>query len=260
MLRGLPPLAFLVPFVVVYAGLVNLGTYFLNLQVFVDVIRRGPKGARGVALTFDDGPHPEHTLEVLDILDEYGAKATFFVIGEKAARHPDVVCEIARRGHDLAVHSYTHDRFLNMRNERRIEREIVDTARVIEDLAGQRPRFFRPPVGFTSPRTTVGVRALAINVVGWTARAYDGLDFTTPEHIVARIAPKLCDGAIVLLHDAPERGERRPASLGALRRLLEVMRSRSLEAVALQSWIPALDADGSLRKLPSRSNSALPVA
>ena len=260
LLIGLPPLGFLVPFVIVYVGLINLGTYFLNLQVFVDVISRGPKGARGVALTFDDGPHPTHTREVLDLLDEAGAKATFFVVGEKAARYPEVIREIARRGHELAGHSYTHDRFLNMRAERRIECEIADTARVIEELTGQRTRFFRPPVGFTSPRTTVGVRALATNVVGWTARAYDGLSFTTAAHIVERITPRLADGAIVLLHDSPERGDRRPASVEALRGLLEAMRTRSLTAVSLSAWLPALEAEGTLRKALARSNATLPLA
>lgn len=258
--KGPPPLAFLVPFAVVYVALINLGTYFLNLGVFLDVVSRGPRGVKGVALTFDDGPHPVHTRRVLDILDEHGAKATFFVIGEKAARHPDVIREIAARGHDLAIHSFTHDRFLNMRHESRIEREIADTARIIEELTGQKTRFFRPPVGFTSPRTTMAVRALGVDVVGWTARAYDGLGMTTGARIVERIAPSLEDGSIVLLHDAPERGEQMPASVDALPGLLAAMRERGLAGVALGAWLGALEAEGSLRKLLTYSKPALPLA
>lgn len=254
-----PPLGFLVPFAVVYAALINLGTYFLNLQVFLDVISRGPRGARGVALTFDDGPHPVHTRAVLDLLDEFGAKATFFVVGEKAAAHPDVLREIAARGHDLGSHSYTHDRLLNMRHERRIVREIEDTARVIEEHTGQETRLFRPPVGFTSPRTTIAVRRLGMNVIGWTERAYDGLGLTTPARIVERLAPGLHDGAIVLLHDSPERGDAQPASVGALRGLLEILRDRGLRAVALGAWLPALEAEGSLRTNVPHSKPALPL-
>lgn len=257
---GTPPLSFLIPFALVYAALINLGTYFLNLGVFLDVISRGPRGARGVALTFDDGPHPVHTRRVLDLLDEFGAKATFFVIGEKAAAHPDVIRTIAERGHDLGVHSYTHDRFLNMRNERRIARELADTARVLEASTGRRTSLFRPPVGFTSPRTTIAVRELAMDVIGWTARAYDGLGMTTPARIVERVAPALADGAIVLLHDAAERGDAQPASVDALRGLLEAMRARNLAGVGLSAWLPALAATGALRGPVAYSNHRVPLA
>src|SRR5260221_5615276 len=102
--RGLPPLGVTVPLALVLAVLINLGTYFPNLEVFVDAVSRGPRGAKGVALTFDDGPHAVHTRTVLDLLDEYGAKATFFVLGVKAEANLDLLADIARRGHDLAIH------------------------------------------------------------------------------------------------------------------------------------------------------------
>lgn len=231
-----PPLAFLVPFFLLYATTVNLGTFFLNLQAFVDTVSRGPEGARGVALTFDDGPHPIHTREVLDVLDAHGARATFFVIGDKAAAHPDVVREIAARGHWVATHTMHHDRFLNLREERSIERDIEASRDLIESLTGQRPSLFRPPVGFTSPRVRVAVRRLGLTVVGWTLRAYDGLAVTTAAAIVRRIVPRLGDGAIVLLHDAAEVGDRRPPTLDALPAILEAMKERRLEAVSISSW------------------------
>jgi peptidoglycan/xylan/chitin deacetylase (PgdA/CDA1 family) len=252
-IAGAPPLWFTIPLALAYATMINLGTYFPNLQVFLDVISHGPPGARGVALTFDDGPHPAHTRQVLDILDEYGAKATFFIIGTKAEAHPEVIRDIAARGHDLAVHGYTHDRFLNMRRERRIADDVAKTAAIIERLGGQKTVLFRPPLGFTSPRTTVVVREIAANVIGYSARAYDGLDVTNAARIVSRIAPRLEDGAIVLLHDAAERGDRRPASVDALRGILEEMKSRGLAGVGLTSWLPELERLGRLRKPRSRS-------
>lgn len=255
---AIPPLWFLIPFAVVYATVVNLGVGFLNMQVFVDVIQRGPPGARGVALTFDDGPHAEHTREVLDLLDEFGAKATFFVIGRKAAAQPELVKEIARRGHDLAIHSFTHDHFLNLRLETRIQKEIVDCADVIEKITGDRPHFFRPPVGFTSPRIGVAVRATKVDVVGWTDRAYDGLDVTSAPRVVERLAPRLDHGRIVLLHDSKEKGDGKPASVDALRGLLEVMRERGLPGVSLAAWRSELARAGRLRTPPARSK-ALPA-
>ena len=250
---GFPPLWFLVSLAAIYAIVVNLGVGLLSMQLFVDVLRRGPRGSKGVALTFDDGPHPEHTREVLDILDAFGAKATFFVIGSKAAANPDVVREIARRGHDLGIHSFTHDHFLNLRLETRIEKEIVDSADLIEGLVGERPRWFRPPVGFTSPRVSVAVRKVAVDVVGWSERAYDGLDVTTAVKVVERLAPRLADGDIVLLHDATEKGDRKPASVGALIGILEAMRQRGLEGVKLSTWRAAFEAEGRLRQPFARS-------
>ena len=232
-----PPLAFTVPLAVLYALLVNLGTYFPNLGVFVDVVARGPRGAKGVALTFDDGPHPKHTRDVLDVLDEYGAKATFFIVGVKAEGELELLAEMARRGHDLAVHGYTHDRFLNMRNEKRIARDVEATLALIERASGQRTRLFRPPLGFTSPRTRVVVKALGLDVIGYSARAYDGLDVTSVERVVRRLEPGIEDGAILLLHDAAERGDRRPASVDALREVLELMKKRGLAGVGLTTWL-----------------------
>jgi peptidoglycan/xylan/chitin deacetylase (PgdA/CDA1 family) len=250
---GAPPLYVTIPLVLAYLLVINLGTYFPNLQVFLDVVTHGPRGVKGVALTFDDGPHPQHTRDVLDVLDAFGAKATFFVLGEKAARQPELMREIAERGHDLAVHGYSHDRFLNMRNERRIEGDIAKTAAIIERITGKKTSLFRPPLGFTSPRTMVVVRRMAMNVIGYSARAYDGLAMTDAAKVVARIAPRLEDGAIVLMHDSAERGDRRPSSVDALPGILAAMKERGLVGVGLTSWLGALEREGRLRKPLARS-------
>ena len=246
--QGVPPLSLTIPLALVLAVLINVGTYFPNLEVFVDAVSRGPENARGVALTFDDGPHPEHTRAVLDLLDEYGAKATFFVLGVKGESNLELLAEIGRRGHDLAIHGYTHDRLFNMRNEKRIAHEVLETARLIEKTTGQKTRLFRPPLGFTSPRTTVVARELALDLIGYSARAYDGLDVTSGDRVAKRLAPGLVDGAIVLLHDAAERGDRKPASVEALRPILEIMKERGLPGVGLRAWLPMLEREGKLRK------------
>src|SRR5262245_63413422 len=96
-----------------YAGLVTWGVLSPSLEMFADVVWRGPEGARGVALTFDDGPHPRFTRSVLDALDAAGARATFFVIGEKGERHPELVRELVARGHLVGIHGTRHDRLLS---------------------------------------------------------------------------------------------------------------------------------------------------
>lgn len=212
---------------------VNLGVGFLNLGVFVDVISRGEVDRPAVALTFDDGPHPEHTREVLRILREKRAKATFFVIGHKAERHPDVIAEILADGHEIGLHSHGHDHYLNLRHEPKIIADLERNQAALARLAGDKPVLFRPPVGLTSPRITVAVKRLGLRVVGWSARAFDGASRPDPEVVLARLSPDLRPGAIVLLHDAAERTNERPTSLDALPGLLRTLQERGLEPVTV---------------------------
>ncbi len=217
--------------------IVHLGVGFLNLGVFVDVVSRGRPGGRSVALTFDDGPHPVHTREVLRELDRAGAKGTFFLVGRKVDAHPEVVEEIARAGHEIGLHSYAHDHYLTLRHEPAICRDLAANQACIERLTGRRPTMFRPPVGLTSPRVRVAVRALGLTVVGWSARAFDGAGRPAPQVVLDRILPDLDDGAIVLLHDAAERTDARPTSLDALPGLLAAMKERCLSGVTVSELV-----------------------
>ena len=220
-----------------YVAYVTLGHLVLRLGMFVDVVSRGSRRARGVALTFDDGPHPEHTPKVLDLLDAAGAKATFFVIGHKAEKHPELVREIVRRGHAVGMHSYAHDRLFSLRSLRFVRDDLGRAVEVLEAITGERPWLFRPPVGHTSLRIARAVEELDLEVVGWSVRGVDGLARSKPERVAARVVPGLVDGAIVLLHDAAERDTHVPASLAALPRILEVLDRRNLRAVRVDRWL-----------------------
>jgi peptidoglycan-N-acetylglucosamine deacetylase len=222
-----------------YVALVGAGVAFLRLGMFVDVVWRGPSEARGVALTFDDGPSPEHTPAVLDLLDEAGVKATFFVIGQKAAAHPDLVRAIAARGHALGIHGMVHDRLLTLRSPDTVGDDLAEAIATVEAVTGVRPTLFRPPVGLTSPRIARALEWFDLVVVGWSVRGLDGVAGARPDRVADRVIRRLRDGAIVLLHDAAERDDHRPASLDALPRILSAMRSRDLEGVRLDRWLTA---------------------
>jgi peptidoglycan-N-acetylglucosamine deacetylase len=233
---GPPPLPVAVFAVVAYLALLLSGVFVLRLQMFADAVVRGPEGARGVVLTFDDGPHPEHTRQVLDLLERHGAKATFFVIGAKALRHPELVAEIVRRGHEVGVHGFSHDRLFSLRSPSRVEDDLARAIRTLEDLTGDRPRIFRPPIGHTNPTIARIAHRFGLTVVGWSVAGRDGVR-TRPEAIVRRVRRGLEDGAIVLLHDAAERDDRRPAVIAALPGIFDAIAEKNLRVVPLGAWL-----------------------
>jgi peptidoglycan-N-acetylglucosamine deacetylase len=219
-----------------YAGLVAWGVLSPSAEMFADVVWRGPEGARGIALTFDDGPHPAFTRSVLESLDRAGMKATFFVIGEKAARHPDVLREIVAAGHSVGVHGHRHDRALSFRSLARVRADLVRSVELIEKATGARPTLYRPAVGQTNPRIARAAADLGLTLVGWTVRGRDGIR-AAPERVAARVIGRLRHGVIVLLHDAAEKDDREPAAPKALPRILEAMQTRKIVAVRVDDWL-----------------------
>ena len=225
----------------VYTAIILAGVLVLGLRMFADAVIRGPEDARGVVLTFDDGPDPVHTRKVLDILDAHGAKATFFVIGRKVEKHPDVVKEIVARGHEVGVHGYAHDRLFSLRGPRRVRRDLEHAVRVLEKVTKKRPTLFRPPVGHTNPTIARIAEQLDLTVVGWSVAGYDGIARAEPQKVVARITRKLDDRDIVLLHDAAERDDHEPVAPKLLPDLLAAVKDKNLRIARLGEWVEVLD-------------------
>lgn len=218
-----------------YIALLLIGVFFLRLQMFVDAVCHGTEDARGVALTFDDGPCPINTPKILDMLDAADVKATFFVIGYKAEAHPDIVRDIVQRGHVIGSHSYTHNRAFSLLSKAAVRQDIERSLACLEKITGSRPALFRPPIGHTNPRIAKVVDELDLTVIGWSVRALDGVASAKPERVAERVIPKLADGAIVLLHDAAERDDRTPATIEALPKILDAMDRKNLAGVTVTS-------------------------
>ena len=223
--------------VALYMGILLSGVFILRLRMFADAVVRGPSSATGVALTFDDGPDPVHTREVLAALDKGGAKATFFVIGHKAEQHPEIVREILERGHTVGVHSFAHDRLFSLRSAKRVKDDLERAIKVLETITARTPTLFRPPIGHTNPTIARIADQLDLTMVGWSVRARDGLASTAPADVVTRIDRGLSDGAIVLLHDASERDDRKPAGVTALPEILERIAAKNLRVVPLATFL-----------------------
>jgi peptidoglycan/xylan/chitin deacetylase (PgdA/CDA1 family) len=234
---GPPPLEWALLAGLAYVGLFLGGVLVLRWRVFVDAVIRGPRGARGVALTFDDGPDPVWTPRVLATLAERGAMATFFVIGRKADQHPDLVRAILAAGHTVGLHSYEHDRLMSLRSTRRVREDLSRAMAALEAITGERPTLLRPPIGHTSPVIARVADALELTIVGWTVSGRDGVASARVDDVVTRVRRDLRDGVIVALHDAPERGDREPASIKALPAILDAVKAENLDVVPLLPWV-----------------------
>ncbi len=234
---GPPPLGWSVLAGLSYLVLLLGGVFVLRWRVFADAVVRGPEGARGVALTFDDGPHPTWTPRVLAILAERKATATFFVIARKAEAYPELIKAMLEGGHAVGLHSYEHDRLLSLRRERRVRDDLERGIAVLQAITGTRPTLFRPPIGHTTPVIARVADALDLTVVGWTVSGHDGIALARVDHVVTRVRRDLRDGIIVALHDAPERGDREPAAVKALPAILDAVAAENLDVVPLEGWL-----------------------
>ena len=221
----------------VHAFVATLGVLLPGLSVFGDVVARGPRSRPEVALTFDDGPHPETTRRVLAILSEHGVRATFFVLGEKARAHPDVVREIVAAGHALGLHGYTHDRLYSLRSAVRLEADLERARAAVEEAAGVRCTLFRPPVGFVSYAVALAAERTGLTLVGFTARTRDASPRAEPAAVLARATRALDNGAILVLHDAAEAGHRAPASVSVLGELCAELARRGLRPVTVDALL-----------------------
>lgn len=182
------------------AGLACWGTLRPTSRLFGPVVTRVE--GREVLLTIDDGPDPDDTPEILDALDRHGVKAVFFVIGRKVRAHPELAREIVRRGHELGNHTMNHPQAsMWCAGPVRTRREIEQGQLAIEEVTGQRPRWFRAPVGHRNFFTHPVLAEQGLELVAWSRRAFDTRE-TDIERMVERLAGDPEKGGILLMHEA----------------------------------------------------------
>lgn len=191
---------------------------------------------REVSISFDDGPDPRVTPRVLDLLDLHGARASFFCIGERAGRHPELCREIVARGHSVENHSHGHRLDFALSGYRRFLAEVSAAQATLTGCAGRRPVFFRAPFGIRNPFLEPVLCRLGLRLVSWTRRGYDTRE-RHPAVVLRRLSRGLAAGDILLLHDGNAArsigGE--PVVLGVLPRLLEALNRAGLRSVSLPS-------------------------
>lgn len=193
-----------------------------------DLICRGDKLAHEWALTFDDGPEPERTEAVAGALERCGAVGTFFLIGEKARKHPEIVRRLVEGGHEIGTHTETHTR-CSLLSRSELERELRESCAILEELSGLPVRWFRPPFGALRHGQVGWVRALGLRTALWNINPKDwtGIPAETIAERVVEVDSR--EGSIVVLHD------RLPTAAEAVTKILE--RSEGLSGVTLSRLV-----------------------
>lgn len=192
-----------------------------------------------VAITIDDGPEPSVTPEVLAQLERYQACATFFCVGERVLRYPDLAQEIVRRGHTIENHSQRHRHNFSLLGPSGMRAEISRAQESIHRVTASTPIFFRAPAGLRNPFLDPILVRLKLRLASWTRRGFDTVN-SDPDAVFQRLANPLQPGDILLLHDGHAALSRsgRPVILEVLPRLLEALNAKGLSPVTLRSALP----------------------
>ncbi|MEO9891959.1 polysaccharide deacetylase family protein [Aurantibacter sp.] len=183
-----------------------------------------------VSLTFDDGPNAEFTPKILELLEQYNAKATFFLIGKFAENHPNIVQDILKSGHSIGNHTYSHTNDFGFFRTNKVMSELNTTKAIIEKITGYKMLLYRPAFGVTNPSIQEAVANLKVSSIGWSVRSLDTTK-RNEDAILKRITAKVSKGDIILLHDTSNK------TIAVLERLLLFLQVNNLKSVPVEQLL-----------------------
>ena len=211
----------------------GFGVAIPQLKMFGNFICLGSRAKKRVALTFDDGPDPASTAQLLELLRHEKIPAAFFCVGKRIEENQSLAAQIIREGHLLENHSYAHSNFTNFYSTARLQAELAQTQTVAEKAAGVAPKYFRPPMGLSNPRVFKAAHNLNLKVIGWSVRSLDTI-LSDPKQIVSGVVKSLQPGAIILLHDGKIPAEKVVATV---KTLLDRLHELDYEVVRLDELL-----------------------
>ncbi len=182
-----------------------------------------------IAISFDDGPHPM-TEKVLDLLQKYDVKATFFCIGSQIEKYPDIFKRILNEGHIVGNHTFTHSNRFGVFSTEKVIAEIVQTNEIIQRLSGKKVLFFRPPFGVTNPKISRAITTTKHKVIGWNIRSLDTV-IEKEDRILKRIKKRVTPGGIILLHDTTQK------TVNVLERLLLFLQTEKYSIIPIDKLL-----------------------
>jgi peptidoglycan/xylan/chitin deacetylase (PgdA/CDA1 family) len=189
-----------------------------------------------VAITIDDGPDPDITPRVLDLLDQHAAKASFFCVGKLVLRYPELAREIARRGHAVENHTQRHVHHFSLLGPRGLAKEIGQAQETIAQVVGLAPRFFRAPAGLRNPLLEPVLTRFGLQLASWTRRGFDTVSHDA-DQVLGKLTRRLGGGDILLLHDghAGRSPAGEPIVFDVLPRLLTAVAEAKLRPITLRA-------------------------
>ncbi|MBP1930107.1 polysaccharide deacetylase family protein [Ammoniphilus resinae] len=199
-----------------------------------EIVWEVPTNQKVICLTFDDGPDPKYTPEILKLLGKYQAKGTFFVTGNKVEQHPEIVLQQVLEGHEIANHSYSH-RYISKMSSKELEEEILKTENIIKQVTGQVPKLYRPPGGFYNETVVNAAKGNGYTVVLWSWR-HDTKDWANPgvDKIIKKVVKNAQNGDIVLFHD---HGGNRKQTINALKEILPQLQKRGYRFITVSDLL-----------------------
>lgn len=183
-----------------------------------------------VSITFDDGPNPEFTPQVLELLSRFNARATFFCIGKHVEAYPELFQEIVEKGHTVGNHTYSHANSFGFFSSGRVVSELRRTNELIEKITTLRPNLFRPAFGITNPSIKKALHLTGLTSIGWSKRSFDTTHLSE-KTVLKRITKNLSKGDIVLLHDSSQK------SINVLEQLLLFLQANNIESVTVDQLL-----------------------
>lgn len=216
-------------------GWFSLSIFLVQIPILFAARIGGDRKLPRVALTFDDGPHPKFTSNVLDLLKRHGARATFFLVGEKVIKERETAARIVREGHDVGNHSMSHPHLLGLKRKGAQMREIKECNEAILKATDVSPVWYRPPMGYKTPSTFWAAKSLGLTVVGWKIKGWDTVH-RDPKKIASSILRRVKRGSIILLHDSSSlkgKSTDRSPTVDALPIILSGLKEMGLTPVTL---------------------------
>ena len=198
-------------------------------QAYIKTLCKSDTNQKKIAITFDDGPDSKITSQVLDILEKYNIKATFFCIGKHIEANKNLLKEIDKKGHNIGNHTWSHDRWFDLFATKKMHADIEKTNGLIFETIGKKTKLFRPPYGVTNPALKKALKKLNFHVIGWSIRSFDTVKST--ENTLKKIKKELTTGDIILFHDNREH------IVDILNSFLEYAKNENYEVVPLDELL-----------------------
>jgi len=205
------------------------GSFSVCSNLYIKTFCKGETSEKKVAITFDDGPHAEITPVILDLLDKYNAKATFFCKGESIELNKELLKDIINRGHAIGNHTYSHSYGRNMFSAKKLSDDINKNQELIFSITGKKAKLFRPPFGVTNPPIAKALKNFNFHIIGWSLRSFDTIH--EPEKVIKKVTTNVKAGDIILLHD------NRFNTINVLKSILEYLHSNNFGMVRVDELL-----------------------